>query len=150
MAIRTNRDGNSFKVNTEIEPYPIANEIVVKRGDLLRFITINNAVYVTNVFNEGDRTDAIAIVSGSNLKVIPCYILTYRNKYRDLKKYPYVVLSQFTNRELKTLAIKTQISTLCSAISNNKGELISRYNCDNLNQFGVRINPLEREEVDNS
>lgn len=139
MPIRTNLV-NTFKVNTIIESYPIANGVTVNRGDLLQFSEIEGTVYVTNVIDESKNIDAIAINTGigNNSLDIPCYILVYRNRYLNLADYPHIVLSQFTHDELYKVKISDHISASCTDISKCNCNLISKYSCDNLNTYGVR------------
>lgn len=137
MAVEDNLK-SSFNVHAEITTYPVADNITIGSGDLLKIISVDGKDYVTNNTADEETVDAIAINTGSSGDLIQCYIFFYREKYKNLIGVPYIVLSQFTYKELRTLNIQNYISNSCDSISKIPCDLISKYSCDNLNKFGVR------------
>lgn len=138
MSIRDNlRD--TFKVKAETEDYIVAEGITVGRGDLLHITTVDNTEYVTNVIGDDDTVDAIARHTADAGESVECYVLVYRTKYKNLNEFPHIILEQFTHEEIRKKKIKGNISAACDSVSKIPCNLISRYTCDNLNTFGVRV-----------
>lgn len=109
IAIKVNTHISNFKVNAELENYPVIAGNNIKTGDLLKFIDLNNKTYVTNQLLIDDHVEGIARFGNINSEIIPVYILTYRARYRDLV-YPYESLQQFTYDELRTMLISHVIN----------------------------------------
>ena len=138
MSIRDNlRD--TLKLKAETEEYVVAEGITVGRGDLLHIVEVDGAEYITNVIGDDDTVDAIAIHTADAGESVECYVLVYRTKYRNLNEFPHIVLEQFTHEEIRKKKIKGNISAACDSVSKIPCNLISRYTCDNLNTFGVRV-----------
>lgn len=139
MAIKDNLKSN-FNIHAEIESYLVADGVTVGRGDPLKIVTQNGTDCVTNVIENEESVDAVAINTGSSGDKIQCYIFIYREQYKNLVGLPYVLLSQFTYKELRRLHIQNHISTSSNSVGKIPCNVLSKYTCNNLNTYGVRMN----------
>lgn len=137
MPVRVNGIVSNFKVKANLENYPVLNGITIETGDLVKFVELDGQTCITNELASDDYVEGIARFGGGGDNVVPVYVLIYRARYRDLV-FPYVVLDQFTNDEIRTKLISHELSKQCSAFLLHNCAEISKYNCDNLNTYGVR------------
>lgn len=88
VSVKTNVSTN-YKINAQLANCNALEEDTIKAGDLLKFISINDRKYVTNVLDIDDPVECIARLGNFNSNVIPVYLLRFKSRYTDMA-IPYI------------------------------------------------------------
>lgn len=100
MPVRINAPLGMFKINAPIGRFIIASGVTINRGDKLKFIDSGDTTYITNDVSNDEVTTAISLGYGTAGSTILCYVLSYKNKHRDLKQSTHSSLESYTYKEL--------------------------------------------------